>query len=238
MRLAPQLSALARKEAAQRQRDRAFQAEKQTFAEKLAKADKYDQLQAKLKAKDFSAVEEEGLKYDEYAEYLLNKQAGEKPEEQRFRKQQEEIEALKKAREDDTVKEYQANQNLWKSEISKLVSENAEFSTVKELSAEALVLQHINDSFEEDGIELTAEQGAKDIEDALVERAEKFASVTKIKNRSEAKVLGPPKTSAKTITQNMTTTSQKPVSKPFHLLSESEQIAEAIRRVNAAKQAR
>ena len=104
---------------------------------------------------------------------------------------------------------------------------------------EEAVLQHVNDSFEQDGVKLTAEQAAKEIEEALIARAEKFSSVSKIKNKqvSEAKVLGPPKTSSvKTITQQMTTTPKTaPTSKPFHLMSESEQIAEAFRRVQAAK---
>jgi hypothetical protein len=100
-----------------------------------------------------------------------------------------------------------------------------------------MVIRHINDSFEEDDVELTVEQAAKDIEDALLERASKFASVSKLKNKtSENKVLGAPKSSVKTITQNMTTTPKtSPASKPFHLMSESEQLAEAIRRVQAAK---
>ena len=61
------------------------------------------------------------------------------------------------------------------------------------------MLQHVNDSFEEDGIELTAEQAAKEIEDELVKRAEKFASVSKIKQKFEAPAqkLGPPKTRTK-----------------------------------------
>jgi hypothetical protein len=103
-----------------------------------------------------------------------------------------------------------------------------------------MVLQHVNDSFDEDDVELTVEQAAKEIEAEAVKRAEKFASVSKIKQRfsEPPKVLGAPKTAPKTITQSMTLSSEKAASKPFHLMSESEQIAEAIRRVQAAKQGR
>lgn len=237
VKLSPKITALARKEAAQRQREQALKVREQGFADKLAKAEKYEKLEAKIKAKDYSAADELGLNYEEYTNYLLTKQAGENPGEQRFRKQDEEIAALKRAQEEQVNKDYSHNQSLWKQEIAKVVDSNEAFSTIKELGMHEHVLQLINDSFDEDNIELTVEQAAKHVEEALVERAEKFASVTKVKNRFQdtGKVLGPPKTSGKTITQNMTVTSTQTKPKPFHLLSESEQIQEAYRRVQAAK---
>lgn len=235
--LSPQISALARKEQAQRQRERALMQREKALEARLADAEKYQQLKTKVAAKDYSAAEELGLTHEQYTQYVLEKQAGEDPVEQRYRKVESELEQLKKNQEEQTVQEYQANQGLWKQEIAKVVDGNEEFSTIKELGAHAAVLKHINDSFDEDGVELTAEQAAKEIEEALFARAEKLASVSKIKKKFEAepKVLGAPKASPKTITQNMTVTSEKSKSKPFHLMSESEQIAEAIRRVQAAK---
>ena len=235
--LGSKLSAIARKEQAQRQRERALAQREKDLADKLSKADKYDQLRSKLEAKDYSAADELGMSYDEYTQYLLNKQASTDPTEQRFRKIETENESLKRALEEKETQEYQANQALWREAINKAVAENDEFSTIRELKAEAAVLQHINDSFEEDQVELTVEQAAKEIEEALLKRAEKFSSVSKLKRGSgeEAKVLGPPKTTPKTLTQNMAATSVKSKPKPFHLMSESEQLAEAIRRVNEAK---
>lgn len=234
--LSPKISAIARKEAAQRQRELALKQREKSLEAKLANAEKYDQLKAKIAAKDYSAADELGLSYEEYTQHLLNKQAGEKPEEQRFRKVEEELSGFKKEQEERINREYQANQTLWKKEIAKVIDENEAFSSIKELNAQEAVLKHINDSFDEDDIELTAEEAAKEIEEYLVERAEKMASLSKIKNKSQdAKVLGPPKTSTNTITQQMTTSSTKQASRPFHLMSESEQIAEAFRRVQAAK---
>ena len=240
VKLSPQISAIARKEQAQRRREQALAQREREFEAKLADAEKYSQLKSKIAVKDYSAADELGLTYDEYTQYLVDKQASVNPEEQRYKTLEERQTALEKAQEEQTVKEFQHNQSLWKAEIAKVVAENEAFSTIKELGMEDAVLRHVNDSFDEDDVELTVEQAAKEIEDALVQRAEKFASVTKIKNRSQEpqKALGAPKTSPKTITQSMTTTSQKQASKPFHLLSESEQIAEAIRRVQAMKQGR
>lgn len=236
--LSPKLSAIARKEQAQRAKEKALADREKDLTEKLAKAEKYEELRQKIAAKDYSALDELGAEYEEIVKHELNKEAAKNPEQERIARLEEEQKALKKALEEKEVSEYQANQALWKQEIVRTIKENDDFSTIRELGAEDIVLQHINDSFEEDGVELTVDQAAKDIETALLERATKFASVSKVKNTvSGGKVLGPPKTtnSSKTITQNMTVTSTQTKPKPFHLLSESEQLAEAIRRVQSAK---
>jgi hypothetical protein len=242
VKLSPQITALARKEAAQRQREQTFKQQQKEMAAKLADAEKFAQLKQKIAAKDYSAADELGLTYEEYTNYLLNKQAGEKPEDLRYRKVEEELTSLKKAQEETVSREYQANQSLWKQEISRVVKNNEAYPEINfaGVEAESAILQHINDSFEEDNVELTAEQAAKEIEEHLAARALKLAESPTIKKRFEGqgKVLGPPRTAPKTITQNMTVTSQKSTSKPFHLMSESEQIAEAFRRVQAAKQQR
>lgn len=234
--LSPKVSAIARREQAQRQREAALKQRETDLAAKLAKAEQFEKLQERIKAKDYSAAEELGLTYEEYTNHLVTKQAEKNPQEERTAKLEKELADFKKSQEEQVLRDYEANQKLWKQEISRVVSSGDEFSSIKELGAEHLVLQHINDSFEEDNIELTAEQAAKEIEDTLVERAEKLASLTKIQKRFEVptKRLGAPKT----ITQTTTVSSQKPVRKPFHLMSESEQIAEAYRRVQEAKQQR
>lgn len=234
--LSPKVSAIARREQAQRQRESALKQREADLVTKLAKAEQFEKLQERIKAKDYSAAEELGLTYEEYTNHLVTKQAEKNPQEERLRRLEEENAQFKKSQEEQVLRDYEANQKLWKQEISRVVASGEEFSSIKELGAEDLVLQHINDSFELDNVELTAEQAAKEIEDALIERAEKLTSLPKIQKRFEApaKRLGAPKT----ITQNMTVSSQKPVNKPFHLMSESEQIAEAFRRVQEAKMQR
>lgn len=235
--LSPKVSALVRKEQAVRRREIELRNKERELEARLADSDKFKTLKEKLAAKDYSAAEELGLSHEEYTQHLLKQQESRDPATERYQKLERELESLKKAQEESTVKEYQANQALWKAEISKVVSESEEYSSIKELKAEDIVLQHINDSFEEDGIELSAEEAAKEIEAALVARAEKFASLSKIKKKSEdaPRTLPPPKAS-KTITQNMTTAPVRSSTKPMHLMSESEQWAEATRRYMASKQ--
>lgn len=236
VKLSSKISALARREQIVRQKELQLKRAQQENSGKLQDADKFAQIREKLKNKDYSAAEELGMTYDEYTQHLLNKQASEDPQEMRHRELQEKLERLEKAQEEQTVREYEANQKLWVADIARVVSESQDFPTIKELGAEEAVLKHINDSFNEDGVELTTEEACKEIEELLVQRVEKYSNLSVIKKKYEdSRSLGPPKTGPKTITQQMTVTSQKPVVKPFHLMSESEQLAEAIRRVQAEK---
>lgn len=238
VQLSPKVSAIARKEAAQRAREKAIQEKERTFAEKMADADSFHKLKEKIKAKDYSGLDELGVAYEEIVKHELNKEAAKDPTKEELRQLREEQVKLRKTLEEKEVKEYEANQALWRAEIQRVVAEKPEFAAVKKMEAYDTVLQHINDSFEEDGTELTVEQAAKEISDALTERAQKWKTILddEAKPVTEKKVLGAPKTESKTLTQNMAPTSQAVKPKPFHLLSESEQIAEAIRRVQAAKQ--
>jgi hypothetical protein len=233
--LSPKISALARKEQAQRQREFALKKREQELADKLARADKYDQLKEKLAKGDFSAVETEGLEYDKYAEFKVKELEAKDPREERLLKHEQELAELKKQLEEKEVKEYQLNQQLWKNEISKTIETQEEFRTLKrDPGMVDLILQHINDSFEEDNVELSAEQATREIQQALRERKKKLDLILEDEETPAQKSLGPPKSSPKTITQNMTVTPKTLQSKPFHLMSESEQIAEAYRRVQEA----
>lgn len=237
IQLSPKLTAIARKEQAQRAKEKAFAEKERSFGEKMSDAEKFHALKKRLSDKDYSALDELGISYEEYVKHEINKESSKDPAALKVKELEERLEALQKAQEEKEVSDYETNQSLWKQEIKKTVDENPEFSTIKDLDAYDIVLQHVNDSFEEDGVELSVDQAAKEIEEALVAKAEKFASVTKIKNKAPAtKVLGaPPKPTVKTITQNLTTTPKTSTSRPFHLMSESEQLAEAIRRVQADK---
>ncbi len=241
--LSPKVSAIARKEQQLRQQARALEQQKKEMADTIAAGQKYLSLQKKIEAKDYSGIDELGLSSNELASYEVDKLASQDPNEQRSRKLEEEIAALKKQQEERQIEEYEQNQALWKEDISdKLVKDVTKFPRLNKLKskgqdAEAIVLQLINDAFDEDGVRLTSEKALSLCEKELHDRATFYRDLLDEEPTvSGEKVLGPPKTQAKTITQTMTTTPKSaPASKPFHLMSESEQIAEAIRRVQAAK---
>ncbi len=241
--LAPKASAIFRKEQAQRQKEQQLARREKELADKIEAGEKYLKLQERLKAKDYSAVDELGLSSNELASYEVDKLASQDPAEQRARKLEEEIANLKKAQEERSIEEYKHNQILWKQALTDTFKDaekypESNYAKSKGTDVEQLALQLINDSFDEDGIELNEDKAAEYVEEYFKDRAKFFeGSPTLSKNKASAdKVLGPPKGSTKTITQTMTTTPKTaPASKPFHLMSESEQIAEAIRKVQAAK---
>jgi hypothetical protein len=238
--LPKKISALARQEMAQRAKEKAFADKERSFAEKMADADKFVKLREAIKNKDYSQLDELGVKYEEIVKHELNKEASKDPVQDEIKSLKQKQEELVKRLEEKEVKEYETNQTLWKSEIARVLAENKEFAALKKANANQAILDHINDSFEEDGTELTVEQAAKDLIGELENKKKAYDSYfedeTPAQDKPQAgKVLGPPKTEVKTITQNMTVTSHQTKPKPFHLMSESEQIAEAIRRVQAEK---
>lgn len=235
VKLSPQLSALARKEQAFRQREQALKDREKQVADDLELAKKYKELKEKLTAKDYSEAEALGLNYDEYAKYKVDKLNGEDPNQEAMKKLTEEIEALKKAREEDAERSFEDTIKEYKKEISSLTDSTPEFQSLKG-KYEEHILQNILDSWETDGVEVTIAQSAKDVLEHLkAEKAELDSLFKTPETAPEAgadkKSLPPPKPGLKTLTQQITTGSEKRPLKSLQHLSESERYAEARRRV-------
>lgn len=236
VRLSPQLSALARKEQAYRQRELALKEREKALEAKLADGEKFNSLKTKMTAKDYSEAEALGLSYEEYTKYVLEKQNGEDPHATAIKKLEAEIAALKKGSEESAASQYEETVAEYKKEIAKAVAENPDFSSVKEFKREDAVLQLILDSFEEDDVELTVHEAAKLIEDKLLEYGQQFQKLPKFKKETvteaepEKKTLPRPMV-GKTLTNDMTVSSEKTPLKSLQHLSEAERYAEARRRV-------
>jgi len=237
VKLSPQLSALARKEQAFRQREQAFKERERALESKLAEAEQYSKLKAKLSSKDYSDLESFGLSYEEYTKYLLEKQTGEDPQKQALKKLEDEISSLKKSTEENATKEYEETVAEYRKEITALADKDPRFSSVKELKRQEAALRLIIDSWEEDNEEVSVEQALKLVEDYSVEEAKQFSALTKLKPKVEPEMGRPlPKPGLKTLTQQVTVSSEKKPAKNLQYLSESERYAEARRRVMERKQ--
>ena len=201
-------------------------------------------MKAKLASKDYSELEKL-VSYEDYAKFLIEKETSSTPEAQSMKKMQDEIAAMKKAQDDELLKSHEAAVEERRKAVKALVDSKAEFSTIKELDQSEAVVTHILETFKEDGKELSPEEAAKEVEDFLIERAKKFAELTKIKGSAvpvaedgkpipigEAKSLPPLKPAVQTLTNNMTSSGaiKRPL-KPLHNLPDSERWAEARRRV-------
>lgn len=228
-------AALARKEQGFRKQQQEFKAKELAMEAERAEIAELKALKAKLASKDYSDFENL-VPYDEYSNFLLNKAASSSPEQQALKKLETEIENIKKSNQEDVSKRFEEAVNQRRKAVTELINSNDEYSSVKELNMAEAVVQHILDTWEQDSVELTPEQASKEVEEILVERAQKWTSLTKIKGKSpsveETKQLPPLKSSIKTLTNNMAATGEfKRPLKSLHGLSDTERYAEARRRV-------
>jgi hypothetical protein len=234
MPVSPKIAAVARAEAKVKAERAQLEAQKKEFQAALQDAAKYKAIAEKLAKKDFSGIEELGGKYEDHLKYATDKVESQDPKEQKIQALEQEIKRIQKTQEEQAKADYENNQELWREEIKNVVKANKDFSPISKLKLEEAVLAHINASFEEDDVKLTADQAIKDV----LNRKSKFDDAFATESEPEAparKVLGAPEKDVKTITQQMTVTSKTPSKKPFHMMSESEQLAEAIRRVEEDK---
>ena len=247
--LSPQVTALARKEQAFRKQEQAFKAKEQEFKAAQEAFEKtqteYSTLaksKERLAADDYSVLDELGVSYEKWTNYLLAKGETAKPEYQAINEVKEELKSIKakeeeriKKEEERVNKQYEATVNQYRKEIKAAVESNPAYESVKALGAEEHVLQHILDTFNEDGETLSVEEAAKEIEDALVE--DSWATASKLKKVQEKlvpkvetkKVLPPPtsKQPVKTLTQDLPPAGTKTYPQ-FQHLSPKERIAQAI----------
>lgn len=234
VRLSPAAAALARKEQAFRQQQQELKAKEAALEAERAEIAELKAIKAKLASGDYSAAESL-VPYDRYTNYLIEKDAGLSPEQQEFKKLQSEIEAVKKAQQDDVSKRFDAAVNERRKAVTELVEANESFSSIKELKVQDAVVHHILDTWEYDNDDLSVEQAAKEVEDYLIERGRKWASLSKLKPKQdpadERHELPPLKTGVKTLTNNMSATGEikRPV-KSFQGMSDAERYAEARRR--------
>lgn len=252
--LSPQLTALARKEQAFRKQEQAFKAKEQefkanqtAFEAKQAEYAGYAKLKESLTAKDYSILDELGVSYEEWTNYLLSKGEGATPENQALAELRNELKSVKdKQAESETKqkeavdKQYEATVNQYRKEIQSLIASDPSFETVKELKAEEHVLQHILDTFNEDGEVLTVSDAAQEVEEKLLEDALAMARLKKVQDKikpvetasadSQKKILPPPsasKQAIKTLTNEVAPASTKTYPQ-FQHLSPKERIAQAI----------
>ena len=178
VRLSTKLTAIARKEQAYRQRELALKERERQIEAKLADAEKFEKLRAKMGEKDYSEAEAYGLNYEDYVQYKLKSSGEVDPRDQKFQEIQDEVKSLKKQQEESIQRQYEETVSEYRSEIKKLVAEKPEFSKIKKMNAEEHVLQLIIDTFEEDGTQLSVEKAAKDVEMFLAEQKKKWDALS------------------------------------------------------------
>lgn len=231
--LSPQMAALARKEQAFRRQQQEFKAQLAAAQAQHAELTELRAMREALNTKDYSKIQEL-VPYNDYATWLIENGSQTTPEQQALKKLELEIEGVKANQSKDVEKRFEAAVAERRDAVKKLVETSQDFTSIKELEQQEAVVQHILDTWEEDEIELSVEQAAKEVEDELVRRGQKWASITKIKGVSKTedkRELPPLKPGVKTLTNEMTIQGEvKSPRRSFQGLTDSERYAEARRR--------
>lgn len=235
VQLSPQVAALARKEQRFRRDEQALKAEKAAIEAERKELAELRTFKSKLDAKDYSALDGK-VSYDDYTNYLIEKSETLSPEAKALQELKAKVEGIESSQKEDVQKRFDAAVQERKRAITELVDSSTQFPRIKKLAAQEHVLQHILDTWENDGEDLSPEQAAKEVEEVLKERALKWAELAKeesdeIPLEDNKKQLPPLKPVIKTLTNNMAATGEikRPV-KSFQNMSDSERYAEARRR--------
>lgn len=232
--LSPQLTAIAR-------RQQKLQQEIQTQRDKEAEWEKRkgDYVsKSEFKAKyDKNAVEALKLldtEYEGLSQTIIAQSQGADP----VAEVRAELQLLKKQQEDDTNKQFDATLKQYKAEVTALTSKDQKkYFFIDKNSAHEHVVQHIVDTWKEDPDKvLTVEEAANDIEEFLRDGAKASKALLdeldgsdKPVEEPEKKTLPPPRTGARTLTQQVESTPSRTYNQ-FQHLSMKERITQSIAR--------
>jgi len=199
--LSAQYNVLARRERALRakaqQQDQALKAREAALAAKeaelQAKAKEYETgyvPKARLKSETLSVLAEEGLSYDELTQQILNQPQTDPRVSAHIQRLEQQIRRLEQANEESAKaqtsaqeQQYQAAVKQIKADVTRLVSSDPTFETVKATNSISDVVELIEKTYREDGVLLSVEEAAQEVEDYLVDEALKLAKLNKVRTR-------------------------------------------------------
>lgn len=189
------------KEAALLAREEAFKAKEAEYQSKYIPKDR-------LKQDTINALAEAGLSYDEITNMMLN-QPAQTPENSQlmneFRAMKAELAAIKAAGEDtkksyadSQTKAYQDAKTMIKQEALSLVGSDPAFETIKATNSVNDVVELIERTLNEDGIMLSVEEAANEVEKELSEKLYSYTSrIDKIKKRLQSSGVATPPAQSK-----------------------------------------
>lgn len=204
--LSKQYALLARKEKAlrlksQQQEQQYKQREEQLKSELTAqiKAELEQQFRgdyiakSRLKQSPLEVMAEADLSYDELTQQLINHQPADPRTTALMNKMEAKIQQLEKSLEDSN-KNYSKNQEesytaalrQIERDATSLVESDPEFEAIKATNSVKDIVNLIDKTWKEDGVVLSVEEAAKEIEDYLVDRLLKYNRIEKIQKRLAA----------------------------------------------------
>lgn len=159
----------------------------------------------RVKQDALSVLEEAGVSWDELTNQVVNRQPTDPRVNAHISRLEAQIAKLEKANEtsaktyqDQQAAQYQAALKQIRTDAKQLVYTDPEFETVKAMNAVKDVVDLIEETYKKDGVVLSVEEAAKEVENYLVEEAMKITQIDKIKKRMAAANASQPKPEEKT----------------------------------------
>lgn len=200
-----QLAALVRREKALRakaqQQEQAWKAKEAELAAKeqelRQKEASFDQTKYiskdRFKQNPLEVMAETGLSYDELVQQVLNQQPLDPRVNAQISKLEAEIKRLQEANENNQKSQqkaqddaYQAAVKQIRTEVTKLTSSDPNYETIKATNSINDVVELIERTFREEGVMMTVEEAAQEVENYLIEEAEKLFKINKIKSKFQS----------------------------------------------------
>jgi hypothetical protein len=197
--LSRQFAQIARQEKALRAQMQALKAKEAEIKAKEASLQQQPQIDTSkyisrdmLKQDALSALAEAGVSYEELTQQILNQTPTDPRMQAHIQKLEAKLAALESANEqskqsqvEQQTQQYQAAVKQIEADVKKLVFTDPAFEAIKASGATKDVVELITETYNQDGILLSVEEAAQQVEDYLVEQYTKFTSLNKIKQRLE-----------------------------------------------------
>lgn len=218
---AERFAQLARKEKALRAQARQLQEQQRAWQEQQAKSQ--SSWKDQVKNDPLSVLVEAGLTHDQIAEMLLNS----RPDDIEMRRVKAELQSLKNSQQEQFSKIQDAQKAAYEQavkqvsrEVNMLVDSNEAYETIKATKSHGAVVELIKQTYDEDGILLSAEEAADMVEEYLTDEALTLAKLKKVQSKlapseaapsdTEEQTSQKPQVTTKTLT-NTVTASSKPL---------------------------
>lgn len=250
--LSRQFAQLARQEKALRakaqQQEQAWKQKEADLAAREAKLNGTPQFDPKqyytkdqVKQNALEVLAEAGVSYEELTQQIISQQPVDPRLQNTITQLKQQIQELKQAN-DDSKKSYAEQQTAQydaavkqiREDVNKLVFTDPNFETIKATKAAKDVVELITKTYEKDGVLLTVEEAAQQVEDYLVEEGTKIAQISKIRKKL-AEAAQPKSASKPAQTQAETTKQPQPMKTLTNATGNSRQLSARERAMLAFK---
>lgn len=232
----PRMEQLAKRERAFRAQQRQFQQEQAEFKQQQEKLKSTPDLSWKenLKKDPIAVLAEAGFTHEQIAQQLINRS----PESLEMKQLRAEIADLRKEQKDTFEKVNSTQSKAYEQALKQVARDvkitvhgNEEFELInsKGTVGHDAVVEYIKSTYEEDGILLSADEAAKEVEEYLLEEATALAKLKKVQAKlTPPEVLKNPEQKTQTQQKTQTLTNQATTSTPSGKLDSKERKQRAI----------